>query len=120
MIDGIVTEEGTPVVRLELDGDSWLTVVDSGFNGALELPLELKDRLSTVPMGTVRSELAAGVLVEEESFMIVLPFDGEKVLAQVTFADVEQALLGTELLTNHRLEIDFPARTVHLFRPTQT
>ena len=40
------------------------------------------------------SELAAGIDVEEESFMIRVHFDGRPVMAQVTFAPVIEGLWG--------------------------
>ena len=38
MIVGRVTDEGEPTIELILDGRSWVAVVDTGFNGFLELP----------------------------------------------------------------------------------
>ena len=116
MIDGVVSGDGAPLVSLTLAGRQCRSVVDTGFNGSLELPEVFRELLPAVPMGTVRSELAAGIVVEEESFMVRISFDGEMVLAQVTFAPVVEGLIGTELLADHRLEIDFPARTVRLNR----
>ena len=114
MIEGVVSDDGTPMLTLNLAGRDCPMVVDTGFNGCLELPEQFRELLPKVSMGPVRSELAAGIEVEEESFMIRVHFDGRHVMAQVTFAPVIEGLLGTELLFEHRLEIDFPKATVRL------
>jgi hypothetical protein len=38
VIEGIVTRDGIPQVSLNVAGRTWLATVDTGFNGALELP----------------------------------------------------------------------------------
>ena len=120
MISGTVTGNGVPLIVLKLASDDWLTVVDTGFNGALELPAALSSRLILQSAGFITSELAAGVTVEEEAFRTFIEFDGEQIEVDVTFADVEQALLGTWLLAKHRLEIDFSKATVRLTRATDS
>jgi hypothetical protein len=44
------------------------------------------------------------------------PFDGGTLRVNATFAQVSEILIGTRLLRDYRLEIDFPARTVQLER----
>lgn len=120
MIRGMVTEDGVPLIVLRLADEDWVTIVDTGFNGDLELPDALRSRLSLTPAGTIKSELASGVAIEEDAYRVDIEFDGEVVEADVTFADIEHALLGTELLAKHRLEIDFPKATVRLSRATDS
>jgi hypothetical protein len=45
-----------------------------------------------------------------------ITFDGRPVLAEATFVDQDESLIGTRLLRLHRLEIDFPTGTVKLSR----
>ena len=116
MIIGSVTGDGECLIRLAIAGEEWDTIVDTGFNGHLELPPVLKRRLNAQPRGTQTSFLAAGVVVEEESFLMHVPIDGERIPAFVTFVSGSEILLGTGLLRRHRLEIDFSARTVRLER----
>ena len=40
---GKVTGEGVPILTLTVAGQDWTTVIDTGFNGDLELPNELRD-----------------------------------------------------------------------------
>jgi hypothetical protein len=44
------------------------------------------------------------------------PFDDEVVTVEATFAPVGEILIGTRLLRNYRLEIDFATGTVLLER----
>ncbi len=120
MIGGVVTKNGVPLIMLSLADEDWVTVVDTGFNGALELPAALSSRLILSSAGFIISELASGVSIEEEAFRTVIEFDGERIEVDVTFADVEQALLGTWLLAHHRLEFDFPKATVRLTRANES
>ncbi len=36
MIEGIVTDDGTPVIPAEVGNQRWQTIIDTGFNGELE------------------------------------------------------------------------------------
>lgn len=116
MIDGWVDEDGIPWFELPICGRNWRAIVDTGFNGHVELPLELEDQLAPLYIGTFRSELAGGWVVDEKYHLVSIPFDGRSPLVEATFVEGEECLVGTELLAAHRLEIDFPARTVRLER----
>ena len=116
MLHGWLTDDGVPVIGLPVGGRVWPAVVDTGFNGDLELPTALRDQLVVRPAGTVESELAGGRKVSEPAFEVELPFDGATVRVLATFADVPDILLGTRLLKNHRLTISFPAGTLTLER----
>ena len=116
MIEGTVTDEGVPLIELELGGRRWETIVDTGFNGDLELPVELQDILPTRLLGQVISTLAGGQSIEEDAYRIEMEFDGESVRPEVTFAPETQILLGTRLLRSHYLEINFLDRTVLIRR----
>lgn len=116
MIAGSVTSDGVPQILLPIAGRTWVAVVDSGFNGDLELPEAVRDDLSPHRIGTVISALAAGRTVEEPLYAVRFSFDGETIEAEATFVAGEEVLVGTRLLRNHRLTIDFPARSVHVER----
>ena len=42
MIEGTVTIDGMPTVSLSVAGRTWPATVDTGFNGDVELPEELR------------------------------------------------------------------------------
>lgn len=116
MIIGTVTAERVPVIEVDLAGRRWNAVIDTGFNGDLELPAELRKLLLCHFLGRGESYLAGGQIIQEDQFEVEFPFDGEHVAAVATFAPGNEILMGTRLLENYRLEVDFPARTVLLYR----
>ena len=111
MIEGQINEHGTPLIPLRLADRNWMAIVDTGFNGGLEPPETLADVLDAESFGTVRARLAAGIVVTEE-----LDFGGHHEFTPATFAAANHILVGTRLMHRHRLELDFPARTVRLER----
>ena len=116
MILGIVTPNGLPTLTLPIAGQSWTALVDTGFNGDLELPDGLKSALNARFDGQIRSHLAGGQEIVEDVFLVDFPFDGKAVLAEATFVPSGEILIGTHLLRPYRLTIDFPAGTVALER----
>lgn len=116
MIRGSVSSEGLPVIVLEVAGQPWLATIDTGFNGDLELPTELRSKLPVEFIGRVASLLAGGQRVEEDAYAVDFPFDGETVRAEATFVSGPEILIGTHLLMSHQLTIDFPQRSVSVDR----
>jgi predicted aspartyl protease len=76
MIAGQVTEDGQPIIRLTVAGRSWVAVVDSGFNGDLELPNELHGQLNARFRAREPWLLASGQSIEEDIYSVDFPFDG--------------------------------------------
>jgi predicted aspartyl protease len=116
MLEGRVSDEGVPTIPLVVGSRTWEATIDTGFNGYFELPELLRDELELEYQGRVISILASGVQVEEDSYLTRLVFDDEPLRASVTFAPVSELLIGTRALSNHTLEIHFPARTVKMWR----
>ncbi len=112
MIRGAVGSDRLPRVRLTVADREWPAVIDTGFNGDLELPRALASAVSAEYGGTIYSVLADGTRIFEEGYRVVFPFDGEPLPAVATFADVDELLIGTRLLRRHRLEIGFEMGTV--------
>ena len=104
--------DGTPNIQMALAGTTWEAIIDTGFNGFLELPSILRPVLNAQYLFDAVSALAGGQSVVEQFFEVLIPFDGVDVVAEVTFVSGSQLLLGTALLKNHRLYIDFKARKV--------
>jgi predicted aspartyl protease len=120
LIAGRVTDEGVPEIPLTIAGAVWTAIVDTGFNGDLELPARLKDSVDARPVGSITSLLAGGQSLVEDNFQIRIPFDGQLINAQATFVDAEEVLIGTRLLRDYHLTIDFPAGTLLLERVETT
>jgi predicted aspartyl protease len=116
LIVGEVSADGVPFINLSIAGRKWTAIIDTGFNGDLELPILLKNQLQAIPIGQIDSFLAGGQRIQEEAYTVKFPFDGKILQADVTFVDGDTILLGTRLIALHRLEIVFPRRTLVLER----
>jgi predicted aspartyl protease len=101
---------------LVVAGQPWRAIIDTGFNGDLELPDSFRFSVHPRYRGRTQSILAGGQAVVEDYYQVDFPFDGEAVLAEATFVPGNEILIGTQLLQRHRLEINFPAGTVLLER----
>jgi predicted aspartyl protease len=112
VITGTVNFFGVPVVLVSMAGQSWPAVIDTGFNGDLELPDSLWSHVNPRFIMRIRSRLGGGLTVDEDNYEVDFPFDGEMLMAEATFVNTGEILIGTHLLRRHRLEINFVARTV--------
>lgn len=112
MIHGNITEDGVPAIKVTIGAKAWRAIIDTGFNGELELPGQLRAHVNAQYVGRAISLLAANQSIEEDIFLVDFPFDGRTVRAQATFVDGDQILIGTHLLRDYRLRIDFPAGRV--------
>jgi predicted aspartyl protease len=116
MIQGQVDVEGLPALLLAVGGRDWKVIVDTGFNGDIELPESLRASVNPSLIGSSSSELAGGQTVVEALYLVDFPFDGQTVRAEATFSTSNEILLGTHLLRNYRLAVHFPNGTVQLER----
>ncbi len=116
MILGSVSADGVPTITLSIAGRDWPAVIDTGFNGDVELPDSLRSLLNARYVGRVTSALAGGQTIEEDVYLVEFPFDGHIVQAEATFVPDSQILVGTHLLQNYSLHIDFVRKLVRLER----
>jgi predicted aspartyl protease len=116
VIEGKVNANGVPMISLKVAGEVFRAVIDTGFNGDLELPEKLRARVRPRLLGQATCLLAAGVTIQEDVYAVDFTFDGETVEVEAAFANCGELLIGTKLLKSHRLEIDFVARTVRIDR----
>lgn len=112
MIVGQVTDDGVPIIRFDLADEVLDAIIDTGFNGDLELPRRLQHCLGAKFVNTVESILAAGQSVVEDVFSVRVPFDGQIIEAEVTFSDSGAVLIGTHFLRQYHLQIDFVKQSV--------
>lgn len=112
MIAGVVNEDGVPTVQLQIGGQNWPAIVDTGFNGELELPEVLRSIVNPQYVGSVTSLLAANQQIQEDVYLVDFVFDGRPIRSEATFANGNEILIGTGLLWDYRIQIDFPARVI--------
>lgn len=101
MLRGIVSGEGVPIIALTIAGKDWPATIDTGFNGNLELPEELRGSLNARHIGRSVAALAGGQSIEEDNFVVEFPFDGQTVRAESTFVVGSGILIGTHLLREY-------------------
>ena len=116
LIRGTVSVEGLPTITLSIASQVWKATVDTGFNGDLELPEPLRNSLNARYVGQMTSALAGGKMLEEAVYLVDFPFDDKVIEAEATFVPSSEMLIGTHLLREYRLLINFASRTVELER----
>ena len=120
MITGYVSADYAPIIEVEAAGKRWTALVDSGFNGDLELPLALKPAVNARFLERIHSRLAGGQTIEEEAFVVDFPFDGRVHRASATFVAGDEILIGMHFLRRYRLVIDVPQRSLVIDLATVT
>ena len=117
MIQGAVSQQGVPTIRLPIANQEWPATIDTGFNGDLELPEALRASVNIVDyIGPIKFALAGGQTSVETVYLVEFPFDGKIIEAEATFVADNQILIGTRLLRDYRLQVNFVTRTVELER----
>lgn len=116
MIQGTVTTEGVPMVSLAVAGKNWPATVDTGFNGDLELPEALRPYVKPRFLASTEWLLAGGQRTVEDTYEVEFPFDGEVLAVEATFVPDDSILIGTGLMAQYRLTVDFVASIVLLER----
>jgi hypothetical protein len=62
---GTVTDNGVPIIMLLVAGQTWQGIIDTGFNGDLELPEALRAAVRPRFIGRISSALAGGQRIVE-------------------------------------------------------
>jgi hypothetical protein len=115
LIEGKVVN-GVPLIEWELAGTVWPATIDTGFNGGLELRYSLQPRIPNHRFGSAVSVLAGGIAIQEDLFVVEAPFDDRTFRTYATFAPGDGSLIGTAMLEEYRLTVDFPAECLMLER----
>ncbi|HEX7376698.1 MAG TPA: hypothetical protein VF278_06275 [Pirellulales bacterium] len=117
LIAGHITQEGIPAIDIQIGNQAWRAIIDTGFNGDLELPEPLRSYVNARFVGRVGSLLAANQRIEEDVFLVDFPFDSRTVRAQATFTEENDILIGTGMLRDYRLMVDFRKNIVVIDKP---
>lgn len=114
MIQGTVTIDGVPTVSLSVADRIWSATVNTGFNGDLELPEELRSFVNARFIAPTEWVLAGGHRSVEDTYEVEFTFDGSLLAAEATFVPGDSILIGTGMMAQYRLATDFVAATVLL------
>lgn len=110
----------TPKTRVEVRGrvDSIVVdaVIDTGFDGEISLPREVAEKLGLELVGHETFELADGTQVDELIFSGRARLSGKFRNVDILVANTQETLIGTRLLSDCRLIIDFKTGKVQIAR----
>jgi clan AA aspartic protease len=110
--------DGKPKIELTVIGlDNKIKVpalVDTGFDGALMLSLPAALQIGLRLSNMVQVELADGSIKDEFVFEAQVILDGETVPVDVLLTSSEENLVGTSILHNQSLVIDFKKQIISL------
>ncbi len=125
---GFADEKLRALVRVPLsasrDGTQQdvLVWIDTAFNGGLVLPRKQIAELGLVKESTAEAILADGQLVELETYACFCEWFDNSYATQIVASDSEYPLLGTMLLDDPQLNIDYKGRRSNspseMMRPT--
>ena len=105
-------------VRVGIPGSSAYTEivvwVDTAFNGSLVVPRTVADKIGLVVESTAEAVLADGHTVELETFGCTINWLGETYDTQIVTNESEYGLIGTALLVDRKITIDYKAKTVSI------
>lgn len=91
-------------------------LIDTGFDEYVCLPIRLAVTLGLELIGTQEIELADGTQKDELVFAGSVRFLGRTRKVRISLTQSEEALVGTGLLADCRLTIDFPTERVQITR----
>src|SRR6266545_5954797 len=110
--------DGKPKIELTVIGlDDKIKVpalVDTGFDGALMLSLPAALQIGLRLSNMVQVELADGSIKKEFVFEAKVVLDEETVPVDVLLTSSDESLVGTALLQNQSLMIDFKSQKISL------
>ena len=107
------------MVWLTVAGQPFEAVLDTGFEGGLQLPTAWRGPLSPLLTHRYREltyQLADGSTLTTYSHWLDVELDGETILVETIFLDGDEILLGVDAMRDYRLVIDYPASTAALDR----
>ncbi len=88
--------------------------IDTAFNGGLVMPRQHIERLGLKQASTTHAILADGRAADLETFTCHLDWFGNEYRTQVIASDGEFPLLGTLLLADRKLTVNYKTKTVVL------
>ena len=110
--------DGKPKIELTVIGlDDRIKIpalIDTGFDGALMLSLPAALQIGLRLSNMVQVELADGSIKQEFVFEAKVLLDGETIPVDVLLTSSDENLVGTALLQNQSLRIDFKSQVITL------
>jgi len=118
MMIGFFDESGHPKIEIRVIGEredvAITPTIDTGFDGQLCLPVEIAIQLGLELVSRVSVELANGSRQKTLVFSGTIEMGNQEVGAEIILTESDDPLIGTGLLKNMVLNIDFGERKVEI------
>jgi len=112
-INGYFNIRNEPVVRTQLDSIDVEMLVDTGFDGGLIIPSQIVDQLKPRFEGIDELQSVTGEKIFAEAYSIEIGWLGTVIRVPIVVSSkINEAILGSQMLKNCRLTIDYGHRTV--------
>jgi predicted aspartyl protease len=118
MIRGRISSQGAPFVPLTVHGSRKRrieAVLDTGFTGHLCVARRHRRWMHLNPVGEVETELADGSRTMQRMYVGHITFGGVKRQIFVTLTRASDSLMGTALLLDKQVRLDFRRRQLSVF-----
>lgn len=116
MLKGIVNLDDEPVVPIAIKLTKTFrtarAIIDTGFNGFLSVPASVVQRANWTELGEEEYEIASGELMKAKVYEGTVQFDKKALTIPVTASHSGDILIGTKLLMDKLLSIDFKRKSV--------
>ncbi len=116
MLKGFVNQYDEPIVPIELvlrsKPQSFQAIIDTGFNGYLNVPKNLVHGSTWYFAGIEEYEIATGERVKQQVYIGNVLFDQQLLQLYIVTSNSNDILIGTKLLKSKILEISFRSKKV--------
>ncbi len=110
---GVVSSSREALIDVRFTGDALAEcVVDTGFDGGLVLPRPFVDNLKIPVIGSLTFETVGGAKIVGQVALAVIEWLGETREVEIVISEGYDALIGTELLANTTLVINYTSQVV--------
>jgi len=116
MLTGRLNPAGLPAVPITVSGTTYEALVDTGFDGAIQLPDWMAAVLNPALKARAAYQLPDGSITVVDTYDVTVTFDGQDVATETFFSPNDEVLIGVQFLRDYRIEVHFPAGTVSLER----
>jgi clan AA aspartic protease len=116
MLVGHLNARRNPFVPLGVAGQTIKAMVDTGFDGGVQLPDFYRVLLNPRQVRTDPYMYPDGTKTNLPVYEVRVTLGTEEFDTEAIFGPPDEVLIGVELLKHLRLTIDFPAGTVELTR----